>query len=207
MSIQSKNDFYLTVLLEHKKEDLYCAKLLCPIEMKPGEKVQVALCDISYEGSSTEFQNGEDAIFDIAIPKYCSTSMFGGVGDDNGNNWNEESLYSNGWKNGPYQSTDITFIRSRLENCEYTGATLCESMNREIKSKLPAAFEMDQCRFMLNESSNKIELRIDGSSNIPPRDRVTLVIYSPLSYYLGLIDYISPRATFCFVSRNQLSMN
>ena len=164
------NDFYATMLLE-KQENEYVGKFLTPLEFKVGHIPSLALCDFCFEDNSARFNNAKVSVFDIAIPKYTNDA-----------------------------SGKTQFKRCQLENGEYDGAQLCESINAEIKNKLPSTFKKDKCYLALNERINKVELRIDGSSNVPEKERVTLIIYYPLSYYLGFTIKKERSETFTFVS-------
>ena len=41
-------DSYVTLSLDHVAGDTYKAKLIVPFQMRPLQKVMVALCDLSY---------------------------------------------------------------------------------------------------------------------------------------------------------------
>ena len=65
-------DSYVTLSLDHVAGDTYKAKLIVPFQMRPLQKVMVALCDLSYTQNPMAFANGRDLQIDIAIPRYCS---------------------------------------------------------------------------------------------------------------------------------------
>ena len=65
MTFQGKTDLYMTLALTHVSGELYKAKLGAPIDIRPGEEIQVALCNISYSNSRSAFWNAPVSVFEI----------------------------------------------------------------------------------------------------------------------------------------------
>ena len=209
MTFQGKTDLYMTLALTHVSGELYKAKLGAPIDIRPGEEIQVALCNISYSNSRSAFWNAPVSVFEIYNEKMCKDfgpSVTPILRDDGAEAIDVDDLSSRTSppsleevdKMSPF--SNVVFIRGWLENGEYSLESLCSSLNSEIQSKMPSTFRKDQCCFIYNPVIDRAEIRIDGNKSIPPEDRFTLVVYSPLSAYLGLIDRVDRRATFAFVS-------
>ena len=191
-------DFYVTLDCEWVG-DVYKCKLIKPINIAPGVKLYVAMCTIAYKHDFREFQNLPEAKFEIAMPRYSGTKN--NVDTTPQTDISAKSDISP--NDEPESRSSLTFIRCSLENGEYSPQKLCKALNTEIKNKFPSSFQQGQCEFQFNECVQRVELRIDGSDNISPPDRVTLIVYYPLSYKLGFTLQQSYRATFCFVSKRE----
>ena len=210
MTFEKRNDFYVTTTLDHIDQDIYKTKLLSPIEIRPGESVFAALCNISYMSEYNSFQNLSNAAIDIAIPRFCkeedeirpprSVISEAAPGLELGRDLLQAVNLDQ--ELSQFSTSKLKFIRCRLENGEYSGETLCDALNSEIQSKMPSAFDPNQCRFIYNNIIDRIELRIDGSPIIAAEDRCTLVVYAPLSHYMGFTSTVDRQSSFCFVSIN-----
>ena len=150
------NDCYVNIQIRQNVKREYVAKLMTPLKLGVNHKAKVALCDIYFINDTPQFLNARVSIFDIAIPKYTKD------------------------KNG-----EVDFVRCKIENAEYTGESLCQALNEEILSKTSSEFQPRQCQFLYNKWLDRVELRIDGHSAVPDDSKVCLVVYWPLSYYLG----------------------
>ena len=171
-------DLYATLILE-KDGNGYIAKLATPLKLKPGHKTKIALCQISYRNDNDQFHNLiKDAFFAVAIPRY--TKAINETRDD---------------------KVTINFVRGSLEPGEYTPSVLCRDLNNELTSKLPSDFKPEQCRFIFSPSSRRFEVSLDGQAEgVPPDMRTTLILYWPLSWYLGFSPS-KERRSFVFVSK------
>ena len=204
MSFDQRDDLYVTLELTHVGNEVYRAQLPSTLFIRAHDKIVVSLCDISYitEDLST-FKNVEQPLLAIAIPEYTSGPVIKMVDKSTQTVENEEQsgrgiTFEEPFDTPEGRKSELQFVYCRLENAEYTAESLVDSLNVEIKSKLPSRFRKDQCRFLYDKTINRVQLRLDGSQNVPQNERVTLAIYSPLSYYLGFVNYIGPRATACF---------
>ena len=173
----------MTLQLNHVKDDLYHTKLIGPLNIQPGARVSVALCNLSYVLDPKEFGNAKEAIFKMAIPKFCMRS---GPGSDM-----EKSLAT---------KSTVQFITCQIEDGEYTAETLVATINSEIVSKFPSTFRDNQICLLYNRTINRVEVRVDGTEIVPQNERATLAIYQPLSRLLGFTESTDRGKTFCFVS-------
>ena len=162
---------YATLTLEKESHHEYVGNFRSPMNLGVNHNARVALCDLYYSYNSEKFDNAAVSIFDIYIPCYTNTP------------------------DGKPAS-----IRCELENARYTPKTLCQSINNEIISKMPSDYNHNKCKFTYNSILNRVELRLDGKHPVPASERTTLVIYHPLSYYLGWTNRPDKRITFVFVS-------
>ena len=169
-------DTYATLTLQKDKDD-YVARLRTPLSLGINHNARVALCDIYYARRENDgFDNASISVLDIFIPKY--------------------TYQEDGTPDG---------IRCQLENAQYSAASLCRALNNEIAAKMPSEYNKNKCFFWFNTQLNRVELRIDGTDSVPQDERATIIVYHPLSFYLGLTDDPERRISFSFVSNNLIS--
>ena len=174
------NDSYVTSILE-KKGDTYITKLLNPIRLGVGHNAKIALCDLQYCHDNSQFKNAPNSTVFIAIPRLTKAPK----------NETRGKTY------------EVKFISCRPENAEYTPQSLIDALNVEFKAKLPSKFRPDQCQFIYNQNVDRTELTLDGpGAGVEAQDQVTLIVYHPLSRYLGFTNSTQASATYCFVSNS-----
>ena len=183
-------DQYMILSLA-RVSDEYHVKLLSPLKLKPGHKAKIALCECTFKNDNEQFYNIErNSGVEVAIPRY-TTSVKKETRDDTQSKDDKETRDD---------KITVEFESCHLEQGEYSPQTLCDALNANIKSKFPSEFQEDQCKILWNETINKVELRLDGNvRGIAPDLRVTLIIYPPMSQYLGFSGLDQPRS-YCFVS-------
>ena len=210
MDFYENDDFYMTLNLEKREitQD-YCVNLTSPLKINSGEKVSVSLCELSYVNESKTFYNTERAVIDVALPSLTgrqksSTSkpLFHSPMELDSEDPSFDDPQSPLTPPDPPSKPDPKFIKCQLENSENDGSSLCEALNTELSHKLPSSFRKRQIFFKFNELINRVELSLDGSEMTKEDDRATLVIYYPLSLYLGLTKTEARNQTFCFVSNS-----
>ena len=214
MTFEKKNNIYMTLGLDQVSGDVYKVELGSPLNIQSGEQIEVALCNISYNTAGTAFWNAPISVFEVYNPKLCTpiTSTPAPMMYDEGAVETSMSTSDDAVSSPPSDFDDVVqhysasslsvvFTRAQLENGEYNLENLCSSLNSELQSKMPSSFYPSQCQFIYNSVIDRAEIRIDGNSSLAPEDRWTLVVYHPLSAYLGLTDRTDRRATFAFVSK------
>ena len=171
----------------------FTIQLPVPLVLPVYGHLLMGLSKFEYIDDTSE-QNTERAIFYLAIPKYCPKKS-------------KPPLPTNSSQPGPsprpISSDSIEWIRSYVEynNTCYTPSTYAKSLNKEIASKLPTEVDKNKCKIWYNPIVNRFEVKIDGDEPTPPELRATLILFSPLSRYLGFTESAAPNASFTFVSR------
>ena len=175
------SDVYMSLKLKRNSKKEYVAELVTPLVLGSGHAAKVSLCDVQYLNDNDQFNNAKVAIFDFAWPRYCTET------DANGNQ-------------------EVKFTRCQIEKTEYTPATLCNAINQEILSKMHSSFNLRMCEHLYNPQCNRVEVRIDGRDypnvKTDPLDLCTLILYWPLTLYLGFTNDPSNRGeTVVLVSK------
>ena len=201
MNFQDSNQFFCTLTLEKKtKTDMhYVVDLKTPILLN--QAAQVALCQLHYQNTSQLCRNLPNGLIQIACPSITGR---------------EEKAILSSHSSSPDPTPVPTpvptpdpkpkpipqakFISCQLENGEYDASTLCEALNVELSHKLNSMWRKKKCLFKFNNVINRVELSIDGDAQLKADDRCTVVIYYPMSKYLGLTIIDKATETFCFVS-------
>ena len=178
-------DQYITLVLKKDpKTSDFVTQLLSPIYVNYSKNLYVALCSINYEYvSAASLQNCQKAIFGFASIKYT------GVKEPN------PGL----WAPGQWSATrEKVFVNCELESAEHSAQSLVSALNRELQSKLPSFFPSDACKFLYNPDIDRVEITVDGSNVVPENDKCSLVLYYPLSRYLGYTQSKTTIPGFCF---------
>ena len=63
---------------------------------------------------------------------------------------------------------------------------------------MPSIFRPNSCKFIWNANIARVEISIDGSTSLDPDSRATLLVYYPLTFYLGLTKLQQKGASRCF---------
>lgn len=152
-----KIDFYATAKLVQVGGE-YIFKPMSSINLGLCHNAKVAITELHYGNYNVQFNNAPNCQFYIAIPQFTSV---------------KKSESRN-------EVEEVKYLKCKMENSEYTGSSICDAINTEIEAKMPSQYRREKCRFFYNSSVDRVELSIDGSQSIEKRERVTLIIYSPL---------------------------
>ena len=180
--MESKHiDQYMSLSLtkDPNSSDLL-VRLINPVPVNHAKDLYVALCSLNYEYEGSSLHNCSRAIFAFAGFKYAGVLPNPSPGL---------------WLSG---TRTKKMISCEIENAEHSPSSLVSALNRELVCKLPSTFPSGACNFIYNPDINRVELTFDGSDVLPEDDRVTLVVYWPLSRYLGLTQSPVEVTGYCF---------
>ena len=147
-------------------------------------ELYVSVCDVTYNHDPLAYKNCPRGTLQIAIPRYT--------------------------KDNPpapgFATTGTPFLTCRIEDAEYSRESLVDSLNSELRNKLPSSFKGREFQFVYNSNIDRIEISVDGSPNVFTPDRVTAIIFHPLSKTIGLTKSDEASASYCFGAPNPPSV-
>ena len=190
-----KVDCYLDLdILNDTSLETQNAKLILPLGIEQRNDIFVALTYMVYHHSTRRYDNIQLAIFDFGMPKLTTVQV-----PDPDPGPDPEPDPGPGPGPGFYKTVPkVEMVRCQIERAEHDGESLCNSLNVELKAKLPSQFRGDECKFIWNKDIARAEITIDGSPSISPESRATLILYWPLTYYLGFTRSHSHGASYAF---------
>ena len=188
MSFEYSNDFYMR--LKFRKADsngMYTTFLKQAITLSPGERVSVSLTQISFVNSKQYF-NTKRLKFAVACPimtgyrKAPPPALLSTEPDVNDINSDDDIAIQPRVAPKP---EDVKFCEMAIDPAECSITSLINSVNLEISAKLDSRFKPNSCRIYWDQSIDRCQLMIDGSSTIPAKERFTFLSYGRLSKNLG----------------------
>ena len=212
MNFHDSNQFFCTLTLEKKNSTVthYIVDLKTPISFKLNQVAQVALCRLHYLNTSQLCRNLANGMIQIACPSITGRGIKTFLSNhDSSSTPDPTDLAPDPTPDPrpdpkpdpqPKPSPQANFVTCQLENAEYDASTLCQALNVELSHKLNSMWREKKCLFKFNNVINRVEISIDGDAQLKPDDRVTVVIFYPMSKYLGLTIIDKATETFCFVS-------
>ena len=209
------------------KTDERVAKLIMPFPVNRREDLFVSLVYMAYRDEGRVYDNASESAFEFCMPKCTRPKKEDGGGGDSGGGSSTgggdsgsgggDSGGSGGGGSGGggggggsggggsgdsgsggYASPVAKFVFCEIENGEYDPESLCQSLNKELQNKMPSIFRPNSCKFIWNANIARVEISIDGSTSLDPDSRATLLVYYPLTFYLGLTKLRQKGASRCF---------